>query len=446
MNQARLILAGAAVLLAVACQKTPDDHGGPSPDDGASTYQLYGAVDMEIITDGNVAVDSKKSKDARPCTIKINGSLVTESGEDLDCAFEGRASIRGRGNSTWLWYPKKPYRFKLDESAELMGMKSEKDWVLLANYRDVTHMMNNVGFTMAEYLGIPYTNHTRYVKLTLNGQYLGVYLLSEQVEEGKNRVNVGENGMLLALDVDDGPSQSPDAKDNFYSAVYGTDVCVKYPKDPSAEQLAKVKEEFAVLENAIKSKDWQKINSVLDVESMISYLILEEAIYNVEMDNGKSIRSGYINKMEDGKWTMGPAWDFDAGFCYDWSDMYDSNGRGHTYFSNYKSLIYGSDPYKGKGAYGAGIPKLFSDLWGVPEFVKAYKERWALNRDGLLDAVISNIDAVNKAIGKELKNDSVIWGISKNYDTATEIEKLKNWLTKRFNYLDEVIRLYPLNI
>lgn len=454
------MLAAAVLVLAAGCKKPlegpvpgtdepgteePGDEPGTDPTPQVkATYQLYGAVEMEITTDGNAPVDSKKSKDARPCTIKIDGSLLTEGGEELDCSYEGRASIRGRGNSTWLWYPKKPYRFKLEESAELLGMKSEKDWVLLADYRDVTHMMNNIGFTMAEYLGIPYTNHTRYVKLTLNGKYLGVYVLSEQVEEGKNRVKVGEDGMLLALDVDDGPSQSPDAADNFYSAIYGTDVCVKYPKDPTAEQLAAVKEEFAVLESAIKSKDWQAINMVLDVESMISYLILEEAVYNVEMDNGISIRSGYINKTAEGRWTMGPAWDFDAGFCYDWSDMYDRNGQGHSYFSSYKSLIYGSNPYTGKGAYGAGIPKLFSDLWGVPEFVKAYKEKWNENKDGLLEAVLANIDAVNEAIGNDLKEDSVLWGISKNYDTASEISRLKTWLVNRFSYIDGIIAIYPM--
>ena len=46
--------------------------------------------------------------------------------------------IRGRGNSTWGW-PKKPYKIKLAEDAQLLGMTAETDeWVLLANYADRT--------------------------------------------------------------------------------------------------------------------------------------------------------------------------------------------------------------------------------------------------------------------------------------------------------------------
>ena len=41
-------------------------------------------------------------------------------------------SVRGRGNSTWLWYDKKPYRIKLDKKSQLLGMGEGKSFVLLA--------------------------------------------------------------------------------------------------------------------------------------------------------------------------------------------------------------------------------------------------------------------------------------------------------------------------
>ena len=34
----------------------------------------------------------------------------------------------------------------------------------------------------------------------INGKYLGLYLLTEQVELDKNRINVGDGGVLLELD------------------------------------------------------------------------------------------------------------------------------------------------------------------------------------------------------------------------------------------------------
>ena len=81
--------------------------------------------------------------------------------------------------------------------------------------------MNTFVFEMGRELGIPFTNHSRYVELTLNGEYLGLYQLTEQIEVGKSRVDIGKKkGWLLSLDVDDGPAESPGAKENFWSSVY----------------------------------------------------------------------------------------------------------------------------------------------------------------------------------------------------------------------------------
>ena len=103
--------------------------------------------------------------------------------------FSGPGRIRGRGNSTWLWYPKKPYRIQLDSKAELLGLKADKDWVLPADYRDPTHLRNTFAFTLGQALELPYTNHSRYVEVTFNNDYIGFYMLTEQVEQGENRVN-----------------------------------------------------------------------------------------------------------------------------------------------------------------------------------------------------------------------------------------------------------------
>jgi hypothetical protein len=50
--------------------------------------------------------------------------------------YAAPARIRGRGNSSWEWYPKKPYRIKLDTKHKILGLDKAKSWVLLANYRD----------------------------------------------------------------------------------------------------------------------------------------------------------------------------------------------------------------------------------------------------------------------------------------------------------------------
>ena len=382
---------------------------------------------IDITTDGGVAVDSKDSKDYRKCT--VNGL---------------RGRIRGRGNSTWEWYPKKPYRIKLDESAPFLGLPSNKDWVLLADYRDVTHMMNATGFYLARELGLPYTNHARYATVTLNGEDMGLYMVTEQVEQGGHRVDVDKDGgILLALDINDGPGDVPKATNNFYSDVFRMAAAVKYPEDATTAQRDNVKAEFAKLEKALDGCDWDEIQKLLDVNSMAAYILVQEIIGNVEMDNNPSLRSGYIHrKNASSKWVMGPMWDCDGGFSYNWGDMYDYWGYGHTFFEDYRYLVFGSDPYNHRGAYGSTASDFFCRLFGIPEFVRLIQSMWADNHSKLLSGLLDYLDALEELIGYAAQEDMDLWDIS-NYKHLAQVQSLEIWLNNRFNYLDGVIRSYP---
>ena len=433
-----------ALALSAACRK-PDDGTGIktreseiSAADEDTSYYSYGLARLSVTTEGLVAVDSKSKADYRPCDINLYGDDAY-----ADRNFHGR--IRGRGNSTWYWYPKKPYRIKLDESSKLMGMKKNKDWVLLADFRDITHLMNNVAFTMAHELGLPCANRSRYVTLRLNGVDMGLYMLTEQVEEGKHRVKLDSlQGILLALDMNDGPAENPGATDNFWSKVFGTACCVKYPDDPEPAALERVRSSYAALEGAVNRCDWKEIQRLLDVESMINYILLQEAIGNGELDNNPSLRSGYIHRYDaSSRWVMGPMWDADSGFGYDASDMFNWNGRCHTYFAHYDRLVFGTDPFRHVGAMtSGGASDLFCRLFGIPEFVRLLKDRWREVRTPLLEAVLDQIDRTEEVIADAAEKDEARWGIE-GFPHRAEVQRLKIWLRNRFDFLDGVIAGYP---
>jgi hypothetical protein len=426
-------------LLAAACDKDVIEEKAGPPVPAVVTFTAPVISHLDITTDGGVAVNSKDPAQYRPCTVKV-------SGEEKDYAMEARGKIRGRGNSTWNWYPKKPYRIKLDVSSPFLGMAPNKDWVLLADYRDVSHMMNLVGFYLAQELGLPFANHVRYATVTLNGEDLGLYMVTEQVEEGGHRVQLDpEEGILLALDINDGPDDRPRATDNFFSNVFWMAAAVKYPEDATKADRDRVREEFAFLERAIESEDWAAVKQELDVESMAKYILIQEIISNVEMDNYPSMRSGFIHRHDDSsRWVMGPLWDCDGGFNYNWSDMYDSRGRGHTYFESYHTLIFGSDPYYRTGAYGSTPSDFFCCLFGMPEFVRLIRQLWIDNQASLLSGLLDCLAETETLIGTAAQADMDRWGIDR-YVHAEEYRKLRAWLTNRFRYLDGVIRNYPIH-
>lgn len=405
-------------------QKDTVKPAEPAPEQPTTTYPAkYCVARMDITVDGNMAITSKDKADYRGCMIKIESDTAVWN-------YEGRGRIRGRGNSTWEWYPKKPYRLKLDEKAEILGLAADKDWVLLANYRDPTHLMNTFVFGMGEGLGIPYPNHTRYVELTVNGDYKGLYQLTEQVEQGKNRVNIDKNeGLLIALDVDDGPGESPGAGDNFWSKIYRMPVCVKSGNDDAA------REELSTLESVIQSHDYDALAKMMNIPVMIDYLLIQEFIYNVEVAAPRSI---FIHKDagEGAKWTYGPLWDFDAGFDFDWGQM----TTGHQFFSDYRETVLGTDPARHVSNY-TYTSSFFTDMWKNRQFVSEVKARWKQIRPRIMAEFWPEAKKYAEACAEAMERDAQRWPIDKQYQT--EINRMEKWLNSRTIYMDNIVSGYP---
>lgn len=425
-----LLVISVSVMLFTRCS---EDEFNPDPDEEEVEdaheveepgEEAFMVAQVDISTENGAAISSKE--EYIKCDITISSDKATWN-------FSGTGKIRGRGNSTWLWYPKKPYRIKLDESSEILGMQSNKDWVLLADYRDPTHLMNTFVFTVGQGLELPYTNNIRYAEVSLNGDYIGLYSITEQVEEGKNRVDINsDHGILLSLDADDGPKLSPNATDNFWSSIYQLPVCIKYPDDVSSARMAQIKSGFAKLENAIKSADYERVAQELDIPSFIDFMIIQELVYNVEVD---APRSMYMHKDVGGRWIMGPLWDFDAGFDFDWGTMY----TGHNYFRTHRELVLGTSPVQHTGGYH--VPSFFTHMFKSKRFLKEYKERWLEVKDKVMTEYWATTQKYADGFAEALERDAERWPIDK--DNQTEISNMKEWLTMRIDYLTEVIENYP---
>ncbi len=362
-----------------------------------------------INTQDNTPITSKKSY--VNATIAIDGK-----GEYAD--YNGTTQIRGRGNSTWS-LPKKPYRLKLTTKAELFGLSAERDWVLLANYLDPTLMLNTVAMKIGQQLEIPYTNNMIPVDVTLNGNYVGSYNFTEQIEVEDNRVNVGKNGLLLELDT------NFDEDYKFYSQNYSLPVMLKYPDLDNNDQLTPIAQQFNQLESLIADATFPNNNykELIDVESVADFLIVQFLTDNQESNHPKST---YINKTATGKYRMGPLWD------YDWAYGYES---GMVHFQSATLPYFWGQHYRPNTA-GTKFFKRFMD---DPTFVTVIKQKWTNYKANHFANLISFIDTRAKELELSKASDRVVWGtgdpIFKN-----DVNRLKNWLAARVAYIDTYLQ------
>lgn len=139
-----------------------------------------------ISTTNNALIDSKEVY--VPGTIRID-PLST----GYDSLSTVTAQFKGRGNWTWNGFDKKPYRIKLDSKQKVLGMPSNKHWCLMAHADDnLGFLRNKAGYMLSESLGMRWTPRMVPVELVINGQYQGLYFLTEHVRVGSKRVNVTE--------------------------------------------------------------------------------------------------------------------------------------------------------------------------------------------------------------------------------------------------------------
>lgn len=131
-------------------------------------------------------------------SIEYVASKVSVSNCGEDYALEDIAcQVKARGNYT-LNYDKKPIRLKFDKKQKMLGLNGGekfKSWVLLADYKDDSMLRNSTALYLSKYiLGTDgyYSSDYCDVELYINGQYWGVYLLVEQQQVNKNRVNITE--------------------------------------------------------------------------------------------------------------------------------------------------------------------------------------------------------------------------------------------------------------
>ena len=219
--------------------------------------------------------------------------------------YEARIKVRG---SSSAYYPKKQFSLKLraeDSKLEagLLGMAPASSWVLGGPYADKTLIKNALGLAQARQL-FPYASKTRWVELILNGEYHGVYNLTEKIERAKNKVDipsVEEGGFIFKVDAGHSP---------YVKSEQGTKYTLVYPEEHDEEASAPVMKGLAEWLSAFEaSLSTEGYTHYVHVDSFIDYFLQEELWKNIDGFR----KSMYLYRGADQRVHMGPSWDFDLG-------------------------------------------------------------------------------------------------------------------------------------
>ncbi len=408
---------------------------------------------------------------------------IQNNSEIADSMYSGKISIKGRGNSTWL-YPKKPYKIKLDKKADLFSMGKNKSWVLLANYIDECQLRNDTAFDLARQAGSLSVDSV-FVNVVLNSEYAGCYQLCEQIKVDPKRVDIfdweeqaetvasavckkhtelkprkSELEDALKQDLSwvttdefefDGKtytvSDYTDVADDImggylYELSYeydelskfttpgGLKVMVKSPEYlyTNTDMMHSATKVWLDLEKAYTSENGYAIvdgagrhyTELADLDSMVSYWLVMEIMGN----NDAVSRSRYAYKQQGEHLKFGPVWDFDHYSGTNYSKPEDTT-----------RWIFSTAPNN---------DNFFKELLDDPLFICTASEKYRKLRPylkklvedgGILDTKSAYLREAGLADSERWNRDEGLATYASGYEKDNEL--FKKFLKERIEWLDK---------
>ena len=399
-------------------------------------------VTAQTTTKKQTPTISIKTEGRRPINsdteyISATVSLEKSEGEDFK---NYPAQIRGRGNSTWMYFDKKPYRLKFDFGVDLFGMGQNRDYVLLANAMDMSQFNNYAAFTLAQIFGLKYNFQCKFVNLVVNGQYEGLYLLTEQIEIGKNRIDIDDNGSKsvdTSYLVEFGGGGSKNEKHIFKMrpVIVGGEIhewrkefrgAVKYPDETvcTEKQLEFISNYVNEVNAAIFRKDFKRFCELCDLDSFVANVLVNEIALASDFD-----WNFYMFKEKGGKLYLGPVWDFAQGYGI-------STKNGSTF----------------EGLTVSKFPCWITELLKMPEFYEAARKKWIECYDDI-HALPDHLIEKSVELSEDIENNFLRHDVlGKPYwrqtpDTAEYVtydeflDRLVFWLDNRLIWLDDYFKV-----
>ena len=308
--------------------------------------------------------------------------------------------IKGRGNSTWH-FPKKPYRLKLDTKMPLLGMPKSRHWILLSGYHEwlAGHGKNYLCMKISEKLGMPYTTRCVPCEVVLNGDYIGLYFLTEQIRVAKERVNITEQddgetdpalitgGWLLELD-----NYNDKCQIRFRDIGTGKPMRVTYhsPEELSGEQKTYLTELINNVNESVNSTNYEsrRWEEYIDIDALARFYVLLEVIDDQEGFSGSCWFSK--ERGENTKLVWGPYWD-------------SGSALGNRNITGVPDFFYNDQENSKRNCW-------ISNIVNFPRFQIACRKWWKKYRDEVFPTMQQEVDDFGLLTEQALACDYLRWG------------------------------------
>ena len=401
----------ALTLSLVACLNEPTESSPDYLPLDDSRYPYADVPRMVIETEDFREIRDRKTE--FPSYLQIYGERAPESGVYS-------LTVRGRGNSSFMM-PKYGLKLEFTDKVSLFGMPANRDWALIGNYGDKTHLRNFMMTRLSEWLGSRYTPRCRYVELYLNRKYMGLYLLSETVKVGKNRVNIAENDSSFLFEKESAKKQDPP----LVISSMGYPFHVKSPqnlKPESAEMLQSHLDAFEAYLRAPGDFPETGMRDWIDVDDFMPYYWVQEYSKN---EDGRFGRSIFITWEKGRPMRFGPLWDFDISF--------------------------GNESYKENRPFDGWYIRRyawFGYIFRDDSVRSCARDYWLKHRD-LFESLIDSVPLYASNISRVLKNEYRRWPIMQNtenwalkdpYENYEEaLDSLVLWMKARYEWINQAL-------
>ena len=378
------------------------------------------------------------------------------------------AGIRVRGNSTAFYGDvnqilrnQVPYRIKFDKKTNMMGLNDGpkcKSWVLLKSQWNV--VPDYMAFELAKQImdGEYYSSDCTFAYVYVNKVFKGLYLLCEQNQINKNRVNLPEHeegytgtdiGYFLELDnyASDNPywftmdycnetltdlkgttrklvpaeytikndiysQEQVDFISKYLSNVFKIMVqAIKYGKYYTFDENYNLIDASKIYDNA-----YDTINAVVDIKSVVNMYILYEICHDNDCGEGSFYMAvDFSGKSNFDRLTFTAPWDFN------WA--YSDASTGKYYAGAFNDISFVSQ-------YGDRTNPWFVLLMSTDWFTGLVKEKWTeMNSENKINSVIKLCSITIKTYWDEFT-------VEKFNSYPQSAESLVKWVKERVNWLN----------